>query len=264
MNGGSAPVGEDDLEAFVDGRLPGARLALVEAALAADPALAARVAADRALRADLRERLDPVAAQPIPARLRVRPMLARRRARARTIGGAVAASLLLLAAGGGAGWEARGWDGPPTPGAPAAEAIAAHRVFVVETVHPVEVPAAQEAHLVQWLSRRVGHTLTIPDLSAEGFDLMGGRVIPEDGRTAAQFMYTDRGGRRLTLLVRKADGADTRFRFASSDGFEAFSWVDGGLGFALVAAVDRPMLLALARATYGQLDPGAPLPAGGP
>ena len=265
MNGSSGPVGEDDLEAYIDGRLPGGRLALVETALAADAGLAARVSADRALRQELKARLDPISAQPIPARLRVAPMIARRRTRVRMRLGAVAASLLLLAAGAAAGWEARGWDATTARGygvAAAAVAIAAHRVFAVEVAHPVEVPATQQAHLVQWLSRRVGRTLKIPDLSAEGFDLMGGRVVPEDGRAAAQFMYSDHAGQRLTLLIREADGRDTRFRFAASDGFEAFSWINGGLGFAMVAAVDRPALLALAQAAYRQLDPGSPPPTG--
>jgi anti-sigma factor RsiW len=36
------------------------------------------------------------------------------------------------------------------------DAIAAHRTFSVETRHPVEVGAYEEAHLVQWLSKRLG------------------------------------------------------------------------------------------------------------
>ena len=213
------------------------------------------------------DKLDPVAGQPLPARLRVGPLLARRRSAVRTRLGAVAASLLLLAAGGAAGWVARGGSAvnaqrqaQASGAAPAANAIAAHCVFVVEVAHPVEVPATQQAHLVQWLSRRVGRALTIPDLLAEGFELMGGRVIPKAGRAAAQFMNTDRTGRRLTLLVREADGVDTRFRFTSSYGFEAFSWIDGGLGFMSAAAVDRSPLLTLPQATHRQLDPGNPVP----
>ncbi len=65
------PIGEDDLHAFVDGRLDPGRRAGVEAWLAAHPEAAARVAADREVRDRLRARLAPVSEEPIPARLRI-------------------------------------------------------------------------------------------------------------------------------------------------------------------------------------------------
>jgi anti-sigma factor RsiW len=46
------------------------------------------------------------------------------------------------------------------------DAIAAHRTFSVETRHPVEVGANEEAHLVQWLSKGLGHRLIVPDLDS--------------------------------------------------------------------------------------------------
>ena len=146
-------------------------------------------------------------------------------------------------------------DAAVASSAQAVDAIDAHRVFVVETAHPVEVGVGQQAHLVQWLSRRVGHDLKAPDLQAQGFALMGGRVIPAAGKAAAQFMYQDAAGHRLTLLIRASAPGETRFRFLQAEGFSAFSWNEDGLGFALVAAVGRPVLLALAQDTYRQLAP---------
>lgn len=261
QDGIGRPVGEDDLEQFVDGRLPPDRLDAVRHHLAGHSADQARVRADQALRAELRRRLDPVGAEAIPSRLRVATLLARRTHQRRTWLGRVAAGVALLALGLGAGWEARGWQAGPVPQqrmgrvAEADEAIAAHRVFVVETLHPVEVAASQQAHLIQWLSRRVGHLLRAPDLSAQGYRLMGGRVLPSDGEAAAQFMYEGSGGvgDRLTLYVRADARMDTAFRFADAEGYAAFSWVDAGLGFALVARMDRPALLAVAEAAYRQL-----------
>jgi anti-sigma factor RsiW len=63
--------------------------------------------------------------------------------------------------------------------------------------------------------------------------------------------------------VRASSGRNTEFRFVRDGKFSAFSWVDGGLGFALVADVERPELLMLADAAFRQLDPG-PLPASAP
>ena len=261
MNTEGRPVGDDDIQGAIDGRLDPDRQAAVDAYLDANPSARARVSVDRAIRDELRSRLGPVAAEPVPPRLRIASIRARRRAATRTRLGLVAACASLLAVGAGGGWEARGLDGPParmvatTLPDETSDAIAAHRVFVVETAHPVEVGAAQQAHLVQWLSRRVGQKLTVPDLSAQGYELMGGRVLPSGGGTAAQFMYEDGTGGRLTIYVKADAGQDTAFRFERSGGYSAFSWVDGGLGFAMVAGTDRTSLLGIAEATYRQLDP---------
>lgn len=57
------------LMAYADGQLDAAQAARVEAAIAADPALAAAVARHRALRARLREAFDPALEEPVPAAL---------------------------------------------------------------------------------------------------------------------------------------------------------------------------------------------------
>ena len=263
MNGGQRPVGDDDIEAFIDGRIDPARGAEVETYLEGNPAVRTRVVTDRAIKTELRARLEPVAAEPIPPRLRIGTILARRRHTGRRRLELAAASVVLLAVGTGVGWVARGpghesaRNSSAVMSSEGAEAIAAHRVFVVETTHPVEVAASHQAHLIQWLSRRVGQPLKLPDLSAQGFELLGGRVLPSAEGPAAQFMYEDGGGHRLTLYVRADAGGDTAFLFARSGEYSAFSWIDGGLGFAMVASADRTRLLGLAEATYRQLDPTA-------
>jgi anti-sigma factor RsiW len=134
-----------------------------------------------------------------------------------------------------------------------ADAIAAHRTFVVEVRHPVEVDAAQEAHLVQWLSRRLGHDLKAPDLAAEGYRLMGGRLLPAGAGPAAQLMYEGVGGQRLTVYLR-ADGehGETQFRYAETGNVGAFYWIEDGFGYAVSGAPDRQKLLQVAEAVYQQ------------
>ncbi|MFN3964370.1 MAG: zf-HC2 domain-containing protein [Silanimonas lenta] len=58
------------LYAYLDGELDAAACREVEAALAADPALAAELAAQRRLREQLHEALGPVLDEPVPERLR--------------------------------------------------------------------------------------------------------------------------------------------------------------------------------------------------
>src|SRR5207253_696626 len=59
---------EETLMAYADGELDPAARAALEAAMAADPGLAQRVARHQALRARLRAALDPVLDEPLPQR----------------------------------------------------------------------------------------------------------------------------------------------------------------------------------------------------
>lgn len=62
-------VSDEELMAFADGELSGADAERVSAAIAADPALSARIEAERRLRTMLGDHLAPVAAEPVPESL---------------------------------------------------------------------------------------------------------------------------------------------------------------------------------------------------
>ena len=83
MNTEGRPVGDDDIEGAIDGRLDPDRRAAVDAYLDANPSVQARVSADRAIRDELRSRLGPAAAEPVPPRLRIGSIRARRGAATR-------------------------------------------------------------------------------------------------------------------------------------------------------------------------------------
>ena len=275
--GGAVPIGEDDLQAWVDGRLPPGRRGEVEAWLAANPETAARLRQMAAQREALRAALRPKRDEPVPARLRVANLAAaRRRTRRQGLGRAAAACAWLAlggALGGVAGWTAHGGAPPPEdrvadrPAAAlasalrpmVAEAIAAHRVFAADTGRPVEVAAAQEAQLVRWLSNRLGRPLATPDLAGLGYSLMGGRLLAgAAGDPAAQLMYEDASGARLTVYLRadRAGGSGTEFRYAgdATQGVAAFWWVDRGFGYAVSAdGLDRAALLRAAEAVHRQV-----------
>jgi anti-sigma factor RsiW len=254
------PVGEDDLQALVDGRLAPRRLDVVKAFLEANPPVAAQVAQEVEQREALRARLAFKVREPIPSRLRV-AHLARRRSPSIFRPGALAAAAASLAIGlgvGGAGgaWWAMG-QGPRAAGevSLAGDAMAAHRIYVGERLHPVEVAADQEAHLVQWLSRRLGKPLAAPDLTPQGYRLMGGRLLPAGGEPAALFMYEDARGGRLTLYARSSSTEErTAFRFETQGEVAAFSWIDRGLSYAVSARAERAQLLAVAEAVYRQAE----------
>jgi anti-sigma factor RsiW len=285
------PLPDDDLHAWVDARLAGERQARVEDAMRDDPSLQARAnhyrAQNEALRALLAGELD----EPVPARLvqaasrAPAPTEATPGARRGAAGpllaapgkaanhgrfSQVASLALALAVGVAAGWVARDAGSPSAqvggiaaPGAIASgatltrAAAVAHAAFAPEVRHPVEVGAGEQAHLVAWLSKRLGAPLKVPDLGAEGFRLMGGRLLPdEDGGVAAQFMFESAGGQRLTLFVRRdAAAADTAFRYAAQGSLGTFYWLDRGFGYALSGELPREAMLSVATSVYRQLNP---------
>jgi len=250
------PIGEDDLQAFIDGRLAADRLAAVEAWLADHPQRARDIGQERAQREALRAALAMKAAEPIPARLRIASIRASRRSRLSLALRNLAAGLALVALGAGGGWLARG-DTQSVP-APATQvtrdAVAAHRIFAVEVAHPVEVTAREEAHLLRWLSKRLGRQLAAPDLAEFGFHLVGGRLLPAEADAAAQLMYENEGGQRLTVYVRAGAPGETAFRFWQDGAVASFVWLDQGYGFAVSAEAGRDQLLPIAEAVYTVLD----------
>ena len=168
-----------------------------------------------------------------------------------------AAAVALFVLGGATGWGLHGWQA----GSEASDrqfvrqAVGAHVVYVSEVRHPVEVKADEESHLVAWLSKRLGQPVRAPKLGEAGFQLVGGRLLPDGGKPAAQFMYEDGGGRRVMLYIRSGRrGGDTAFRFVSEKGVAAFYWIDGPMGYVLTGKMPRGDLLRLARLVYDQLE----------
>lgn len=261
MSGGMQPVGQDDLHAWVDDQLSPERRQHVERWFERNPDEAARFRAYRAHREQLRKLLAPKADEAVPAYLCPGALLAARRRLWQRRLRNVAASVLLLLAGGAAGWLLRG-PASTASAQLAVDAVQAHLTFVQEVRHPVEVPAAQEAHLVTWLSNRLGRPLRVPDLGSFGFHLIGGRLLPSEEAVAAQFMFENDGGTRLTLYLRQESQTGTGFDVVERDGIAGFRWFEGGFGYVILAPVRRERLLNMAEAIYRQL-PGAAPPAPG-
>lgn len=256
-------VNDDELHAFVDAQLDPARLPAVLAWLQAHPDVAARVLQWQAQRVQLRQlarAIEPGATPAALTELVSRAANGRRRAQWQQ----AAAVLLLVTAAlaGGRYWgQAAPPDAPTTIAAPPAfvrDAALAHAVFAPEKRHPVEVAASDEAHLVQWLSRRLDSPLKVPSLADHGYRLLGGRLLPGEGTPRAQFMYENAQGARVTLYVAvfgpgqaPESGAFKSVRVGNE---ESFYWVEERFGYALSGDLDRSAMQALARDVYAQLE----------
>ena len=249
MNQNPKPT-ESDLHAYVDGALSPVRHAQVEAYLAEHPAAAEKVCAYQEQNQMLHGLFDRVLDEPVPQKLTALTAAKPNRKLYRA-----AAMLAWLLVGGVSGYMFRGEvTHTVVVSAPFTERAAiAHVVYSAEMLHPVEVGADQDVHLVQWLSKRLGHPLHTPDLTKFGYQLVGGRLLPGDSKgAAAQFMYQTKNGARLTLYISVKDKgtAQTAFRIEEQDGQQVMYWVDDDLSFALVGEKDRKRLLEIARVAY--------------
>jgi anti-sigma factor RsiW len=201
----------------------------------------------------LRRQFDSILTEPIPVRMYLKrpPYLDYARAASFVaIGVAIGLALPLL--------RSAPLAPPPVVATPLPiRAARAHLVYSPEVRHPVEVEAKDQEHLVKWLSKRLDMPLRIPVLSAEGFELLGGRLLPGNDGPVAQFMYQEASGKRLTLYVTRPHKGDTvtAFRFAQEGPVSVFYWIDRDSGYALSGEVDKPTLSRVATSVYRQLEP---------
>jgi anti-sigma factor RsiW len=244
------PVTEDELHAYVDNELPAERRGDVEAWLAAHPDDAARVQSWRAMAEALHARYDAVADEAVPKRLEIERLVQQPR---RWMVGAVAAALVAFIVGGGTGWVARGATAAPSAFQNfTVDALDAHRLYVVEVRHPVEVPGSEITHLQQWLTKRCGWDVRAPELA--GLKLVGGRLLPGPTGPASFLMYESASGERFTIYTAKSEAEATQMRYAARGSESALFWADRGVGYVVSGGNDRGRLTQIAQAVYDQME----------
>ena len=257
------------LSAWLDGEVEGADCARIQAWLQEHPEDAARVRLWAADRDALRARFSPTLEEAIPERL-TQAVWRRSGARRGWAWGwpmQAAAAVVLFAMGVGLGtlWRGGSSAEPVTAAGRTwtERAAVAHAVYAPEVRHPVEVSVRegdaaqqreQEAHLSRWLTRRLSVPVKLFDLRDQGYELVGGRLLPDATGPSAQLMYQDAMGMRVTVYLRKAGEQDApaTFRFERQGDLSMFYWVEGRCGYALVGTQSRERLLALAQSIAKQ------------
>jgi anti-sigma factor RsiW len=252
MTDHNTPVTEDELHVYVDGQLPADRREAVEAWLSSHPDDAARVAGWRAQADAIRARYRDVANEPVPDRLALSRIMRKQRSWGAL---AAAAAVAAFVIGGVAGWMARGASAasPNTVELFTSDALGAHKLYIGEVRHPIEVKA-EEDHLLPWLSRRVGTTLRAPDLGKFGLKLLGGRLLPGIVGPAALFMYEGANGERFTIYCSRIDASRTACHYDATENFGSVHWIEGSYAWAVSGPKEKERLKAVASAAYDQLE----------
>lgn len=240
---------EQDIHAYVDGRLDGERRAAVERYLAQNPDRAAEVQAWqrdaqrlRAVFGGTQARADNPALHPSAIRQRQRQRQMQWRSLA-------AAMVLCLGVGGLGGWQARGMR-MESAAAPMADAMAAYRLVATDATARPDVVPRNDDEMQAWLDERFQRATRLPDLSSAGFRAVGGRLFATDQGPAAMVLYRDAAGHAISFYVRPP-GPRNRLLPAGQrmeNGLMAQYWSGPGYNYAMVSRADGPARQVVARA----------------
>lgn len=260
------------LMAYADGELDAATARQIEAAVAADPALAERVRMFResaallhgayadAMHEEVPERL--LAAVRVPASNVVK-LQARRPAR-QIVAWAMAASLAALVIGGGGTYwylttERGGSDGVQLASSDRwLDHVAGFYdvydvTFKKEDRLLVDFKADDIPELTKWFSQRLNRPLSVPDLSAQGFEPQGGRLLIINGKPAAQLLYMSTSGELVGLVIAFTTGDYQPARTVRRRDVNIVHWRNNGYAYAFVGTLEPKRLQQLADKAWRDL-----------
>ena len=105
------------------------------------------------------------------------------------------------------------------------------------------------------MSNRLNHQVAPPDLAADGYSYMGGRLAATPDGPAGLFMYDDPQGVRLTVFVLPLNAAASmpiqHVDFAHVDGC---AWIDKSVGYTVVGKLPPAELRRIAELVRLQLS----------
>jgi len=264
-------ITEDDIQAFVDNQLDANRKQQIEEYLQHNPADAQRVAEYQKINLALQNEFDAQLDSSLnytidkqyssKAKFKVKSSKNRFNFNLTSI----AAGTVLFFLGAVSHWFIQVDNSIPIPMAKnnnimlATQAVYAHAVYTPEKIHPVEVTAKQQEHLVKWLSKRLDEKINIPNLTSLGFELVGGRLLPAGEQTAAQFMYENAEKQRLTLYLKKNQNLNemSGFKFYQQDNLNSFYWIDEHFGYVIIGNISKQKLTETAFKVYSATVAGS-------
>lgn len=111
--------------------------------------------------------------------------------------------------------------------------------------HLVDVPSSDHHTVKPWFQGRLSFSPNVPDLSAEGFELTGGRLEMVRRAPAAAIVYKRRN-HVISLFVAPANQADSAPKAQSNEGYNLVAWIKGGLSYWAVSDLNAGELMRFA------------------
>jgi anti-sigma factor RsiW len=199
------------LQAYCDGELEAPKMLDVEAHLQSCPSCRQAVEAEHAFREGLGTK---IAREPVPPHLveKLKSALIdidmeerqARPARPPVWGQqawslALAASIAFVTLGGVLGYLIAQPVTRPGVHPLVTEMVSEHMKFA-PLENPAELPSGDTEQVAFWVQRQTGHPIRVPDYSASGIHLLGGRVTELGGRRAGYIVY-EKGRNIISLFA---------------------------------------------------------------
>jgi anti-sigma factor RsiW len=244
MNDG-LEISESELHAYVDGALEANRANAVAARLAADPALAHRVAGFKADMAMLKKVYGPLGDAPVPREWLALAGNSRPAAPAYSwrLVSAIAAVLLVAVVLAPFAYRqlASGRSGEIVTAALSAREASAEKTINV---------AGDAGQYDAAISSAITEKVKVPDLGKMGYQLSTIRFYPDaPGGRAAELVYRSQDNRLFTLYLRRSDGT-ARFDQFERQGLRVCVWQDDQLGMVMAGNVSTAAMQRLASLAY--------------
>lgn len=123
------------------------------------------------------------------------------------------------------------------------DVVAAHVRSLLQD-DPVQVASADTHTVRPWFAGRVDYAPVVKDLSAEGFQLVGGRLDYVDGQRVAALVYRRRL-HQISVFVWPADSGTIASYSAKVDGYIVLGWSRAGTSYWAVSDLNEGELREL-------------------
>ena len=134
---------------------------------------------------------------------------------------AAAAALLMIAV-----------VGPDRDQAIVSDVVSAH-LRSLQAQHLTDVQTGDRQAVTPWFSERLGVAPPVPDLSSQGFNLIGGRIDYVLGKAVAAIVYR-RSDHVINLFIAQGAGVEQSARVETMRGLSVDLWSEKGLNLCAV------------------------------
>lgn len=144
-----------------------------------------------------------------------------------------------------------------------ADTIVAAHVRSLLASHLSDVLSSSHHTVKPWFAGKIDFSPPVPDLSAQGFELIGGRLDYLEHRPVAAVVYRKHGHVINVLVSRSGGDLGALPHTVRAQGYSLRSWKQGGLDVVAVSDID-PLELANLEQGYEAPAPSTPEPPGTP